>query len=162
MAATVAINEKNGVGETATDKTSGTIRYKNADNATVDLANPMVIPGAGSDFSWQKFHRLNVGGTFTQLTNLKFYMDGASGFGTGVLLWAQALGAYATPAEETSSVGYLDAFSYTVGAPLSLGAGPYTAPGDIGSYLKSMLEVASTAAQGRLVGETMTFAWDEI
>lgn len=162
MAATVIVNEKNGVGETATDKTSGTIRFKNADNATVDLVNPMVIPGAGSDFSWQKFLRLNVGGTFTQLTNLKFYMDGASGFGTGVLMWAQAVVSYATPAEETASAGYTDAFAYTSGSPLSLGAGPYLTPGDIGSYLQTMLEVASTASQGTLVGETMTFAWDEI
>jgi len=33
MAATMLIREKNGAGETATDKTSGTIRMKNADNA---------------------------------------------------------------------------------------------------------------------------------
>ena len=47
MAATVQIVEKNGAGGTQTDKTSGTIRFKNADNATVDTGNPMVKPGAG-------------------------------------------------------------------------------------------------------------------
>ena len=42
MAATVQIVEKNGAGGTQTDKTSGSIRFKNADNSTVDLVNPMV------------------------------------------------------------------------------------------------------------------------
>jgi hypothetical protein len=36
MAATVQIVEKNGAGGTTTDKTSGTIRFKNADNSTAD------------------------------------------------------------------------------------------------------------------------------
>lgn len=162
MAATVLIREKNGAGETATDKTSGTIRMKNADDATVDTNNPMVVPPSGSDWSFQKFLRLNLGGTFTQITNLKFYTDGASGFGTGVSLWAKAVGAYSTPAEETASAGYADAFSYTSGSPLSLGAGPYTGAGDAGSYLQLAMEVASTATNGALSAETMTFSWDEI
>ena len=46
MAATVQLVEKNGAGGTQTDKTSGTIRFKNADNSTVDTSNPMVKPGA--------------------------------------------------------------------------------------------------------------------
>ena len=162
MVATVIVNEKNGAGETATDKTSGTIRFKNADNSTVDSNNPMVVPGSGSDWSFQKWLRLNFTGTFTQVSNLKFYTDGASGFGTGVNLWAQAVATYATPAEETASTGYTDAFTYTSGAPLSLGAGPYTTTGDQGSYVKAALEVASTATQGALTAETVTFAWDEI
>ena len=49
MAATVQIVEKNGAGATQTDKTSGNIRFKNADNSTVDTSNPMVKPGAGVD-----------------------------------------------------------------------------------------------------------------
>lgn len=62
MAATVQILEKNGAGPTTTDKTSGTIRFKNADNATVDTGNPMVKPGAGTDYSFEKWLRLNVTG----------------------------------------------------------------------------------------------------
>ncbi len=162
MVATVIINEKNGAGETATDKTSGTIRLKNADDATVNTSNPMVVPGSGSDWSFEKWLRLNVAGTFTELTNLKFYTDGTSGFGTGVLTWAKAVTTFATPAELTASTGYLDAFSYTSGSPLSLGAGPYTSTGDIGSYLVMGLEVQSTASQGALTAEVLTFGYDEI
>lgn len=162
MAATVTIREKNGAGETPTDKTSGTIRMKNADDATVDTSDPMVVPGAGSDWSYQKFLQLNLAGTFTEITNLQFYTDGSGGYGPGVTLWAKAVGSYSTPAEETASTGYADAFSYSSGSPLSLGAGPYTSTGDAGSYLQLAMEVASTASQGALSAETMTFSWDEI
>lgn len=162
MAATVLIREKNSAGETATDKTSGTIRFKKADNATVDTANPLVVPASGSDWSFEKWLRLNLGGTFTEITNLKFYTDGANGYGTGVNAWAKAAASFATPAQGTSSTGYTDAFSYTSGAPLSLGAGPYTSAGDAGSYLVMLAEVLSTASQGAKTAEVLTFSFDEI
>lgn len=162
MAATMLIHEKNGAGETATDKTGGTVRFKNADNPTVDLNDPMVIPSTGSDFSFEKWLRLNVSGAFTQVGNLRFYTDGASGFGTGVNAFAKTEAVYATPDELTSGAGYLDAFSYTSGAPLDLGVGPFTSTGDVGSYVVLGLEVESTAAQGTLTPETITFAFDEI
>lgn len=161
MAATMLVREKNGAGETATDKTSGTIRMKNADDATVDTNNRMVVPTSGSDFSFEKWLRLNVAGTFTDIQNLNFYTDGTSGFGTGVNLWVKAVASFATPAEATATAGYTDAFTYTSGSPLSLGAGPYTSAADIGSYLVAMLEVQSTASQGSLTAETMTFSYDE-
>lgn len=162
MAATMIVNEKNGAAETATDKTSGVVRFKNADDAVVDLNNPMVIPATGSDWSFEKWLRLNVSGIFTQISNLKFYTDGTSGFGTGVNTWAKSSATYTTPAELTSSTGYLDAFGYTSAAPLDIGVGPYTVAGDIGSYVVLGLEVQSTASQGTLASETITFSYDEI
>lgn len=163
MAATVQIVEKNGAGGTATDKTAGTVRFKNADNSTVDLVNPMVKPGAGSDWSYQKWMRMNItGGAYTQITNVKAYTDGSSGLGTGVNLWAKAVASYATPAEETASTGYANAFTYTSGAPLSLGAGPFTGTGEKGDHLVMALEVTSSASGGLTASETLTLAWDEI
>lgn len=166
MAATVLIREKNGAGETATDKTSGTIRMKNADNATVDLVNPLVIPASpGFDYSWEKWLRLHIGGTgpSSQITNLKFYTDGANNLGTGVELYAKAVASYATPAEGTAITGYTNAFTYTSGAPLSLGAGPFSSINtDMGSYLVLLARVAETATQGLTASETLTFAYDEI
>ena len=163
MAATVQILEKNGAGGTGTDKTSGTIRFKNADDATVDLNNPMVKPPSGSDWSFEKWLRFNVsGGTYSQISNIVAYMDGANGLGTGISLWAKAVSSYATPAQGTSSTGYTNAFSYTSGAPLSLGAGPYTSTGEKGDHLVMLAEVASTASGGLTPSETLTMAWDEI
>ena len=163
MAATVQIGEKNGAGGTFTDKTSGTIRFKNADNSTVDLSNPMVKPGAGTDYSFEKWLRLNVtGGTYSQITNIKAYSDGANGLGTGVGLYAKAVTSYATPAEATATTGYTDFFTYTSGSSLSLGAGPYTSTGEKGDHLVMICTVASTASGGLTASETLTVAWDEI
>lgn len=163
MAATVQILEKNGAGGTGTDKTSGTIRFKNADNATVDLVNPMVVPGAGTDYSYEKWLRFNVsGGSYSQITSIVAYSDGSNGLGTGVGLYAKAVTTYATPAEATSTSGYTDWFTYTSGSPLSLGAGPYTSTGEKADHLVMICTVASTASGGLTSSETLTLAWDEI
>jgi hypothetical protein len=162
MAATVKIVEKNGAGGTQTDKTSGTIRFKNADNATVDTNNRMVVPGSGYDYSYEKWLIFQVDvAPAVDLQNLKFYTDGANGFGTGVELYAKAVTTYATPAEATATTGYTDAFTYTSAAPLSLGAGPYTGTSEKGDHCVLMLRVASTAAPGLLSTETLTFSYDE-
>lgn len=165
MVATVLIREKNGAGETATDKTSGTIRFKNADNATVDANNPMVIPGSGSDFSYEKYLRLNISvAPDTQIENLQAYTDGASGFGTGVNTWYKTSGTYSTPTEPASTAGFTDLFTKTSGSPIDMDAtntGPFSATGDIGDYLILMMEVASTATQGALTSEVITFQFDE-
>ena len=163
MAATIQILEKNGAGGTGTDKTSGNIRFKNADNSTVDTSNPMVKPGAGVDYSFEKWLRFNVsGGTYTEITNVKAYMDGGNGLGTGVTLYAKAVTSYATPAEASSVSGYTDAFTYTSGSPLTLGAGPFTSTGEKADHLVMMLSVGTTASGGITPSETLSIVWDEI
>ena len=163
MAATVQIIEKNGAGGTPTDKTSGTIRFKNADDATVDLNNPMVKPPSGTDYSYEKWLRMNVtGGTYTQITGVKAYSDGGNGLGTGVGLHAKAVTAYSTPAEASSTAGYTDFFTYTSGSALSLGAGPYSSTGEKADHLVMICTVADTASGGVTPTETITLAWDEI
>ena len=163
MAATIQILEKNGAGGTGTDKTSGNIRFKNADNSTVDTSNPMVKPGAGVDYSFEKWLRFNVsGGTYTEITNVKAYMDGGNGLGTGVTLYAKAVTSYATPAEASSVSGYTDAFTYTSGSPLTLGAGPFTSTGEKADHLVMMLTVGTTASGGITPSETLSIVWDEI
>jgi hypothetical protein len=163
MPATVQIIEKNGAGGTATDKTSGTVRLKAADNSTVDLLNPIVRPPSGSSWSFEKWLRLNVtGGVYSQITNVRAFTDGSSGLGTGVNLWARAVATYATPVLGTSSAGYANAFTFITGAPLSLGAGPFVGTGERGDHLVLLAEVQSTAAGGVTATENFSFAWDEI
>ena len=163
MAATVQIVEKNGAGGTQTDKSSGTIRFKNADNSTVDLNNPMVKPPSGNDYSYEKWLRMNVsGGTYSQITNVKAYSDGSSGMGTGVEVYAKAVATFATPAEATAITGYTNFFTYTSGSPLTLGAGPYTSTGEKADHLVMMLRIDNTVSGGVTPGETLTLAWDEI
>ena len=163
MAATVQIIEKNGAGGTPTDKTSGQIRFKNADTATVDTSNPMVKPGSGTDYSFEKWLRLNVtGGTYTEISNIKAYSDGANGLGTGIGLYAKAVTAYSTPAEATATTGYTSFFTYTSGSALTLGAGPYTSTGEKGDHLVMIMTVDNTATGGMTPTEALTVGWDEI
>lgn len=163
MAATVQIVEKNGAGGTPTDKTSGTIRFKNADNATVDTSNPLVKPPSGTEYSWEKWLRMNVtGGTYTEITNVHAYSDGSSGLGTGIGLYAKAVASYATPAEATSTAGYTNFFTYTSGSSLSLGAGPFSSTGEKGDHCVMMMTVDNTASGGVTPSEALTMAWDEI
>lgn len=163
MPATVQIIEKNGAGGTPTDKTSGTVRFKNADNATVDTANPMVKPPSGTDYSFEKWLRFNVsGGSYTEITNIRAYSDGSNGMGTGIGVHAKATASYSTPAEATSTSGYTNFFTYTSGSALTLGAGPYTSTGEKADHLVMILTVADTASGGVTASETLTVAWDEI
>lgn len=165
MVATVTINEKNSAAGTLTDKSSGTVRFKNADDAVVDANDPLVVPSVGSEWSFEKWLRLKIGATppDVEISNLRFYTDGTSNFGTGVTLWVKAVAAFATPAEGTASTGYVDAFTYDSESPLEFGDGPFSsADTEIGDHLVFLMEIASTASNGALAGETMTFAYDEI
>lgn len=179
MAATVIINEWNDDGSSptgvATDKTSGTIRHKNADNATVDTNDPLVVPTTNREYSYEKYIRLEVtGGSFTQIDNIQAYSDGANGFGTGVKLWYAVHGDTFQPPvipNETqdppqhNSVAMTDFFTSSSGSRIDLDAtnsGPFTTNGHIGDWLVTVMEVETTASQGTLTAETLTITYDEI
>jgi len=161
MVATVQIVEKNGTAGTNTQKDSGTIRFKNADNATVDTNNPLVVPTAGTEFSYEKWTRLKVTvAPDTNISNLKFYTDGANGW-TGVGLHAKAVATYATPALATSTAGYTNAFTYTSGSALDLGTAAVTGTGEKGSHAVMIMTVGTSASAGVLTAETATYSYDE-
>lgn len=184
MAATVIVQEYNGAGPTKTDKTSGTVRYKNADNATVDLNDPLVKPTSGQEYSYEKYLRLSASGEYTQISNLQVYTDGANGLGTGVLAWYAITGSYSPPVVPAEGVdppqssaggspqeNMADLFGLTSGSPGDMDAvntGPFTplSPNadvqEIGDYLVTVLEVNATASAGVTPSETLTFSWDEI
>jgi hypothetical protein len=175
MAATMQIREKNTAGETPTNKTSGTCRFKNADNATVDAVNPMTRPlgGAGNyDRSWEKWYRLYVNGAFTSISNPLFYMDGANNYGTGIMVYVRTANAsvFATPVEATVETSHTDAFSYTSGAAKDMDAvnpGPFDSSGvpkDIADYLVGHMRIEGTAAapQNPCASEAATWQFDEL
>jgi hypothetical protein len=166
MVATVQIVEANGTAETLTQKDGSTLRFKNADNATVDALNPMVIPATGQDWSFQKWTQLNVTvAPATNLTNLKFYTDGTGWSAADAFVkgWAAAETTYATPiAASGSSQFTADMFSYTSGAALDLGTAAVTGTGLKGDHAHLALEVEAGATQGTLTAETLTYSYDEL
>lgn len=171
MAATVLIREKNGAGETATDKTSGTIRFKNADNATVDAVNPLVKPASGNDRSFEKWLRLHIGGTGPtgQITNPQFYTDGTNNWGTGITGFIRTTnpGTYSTPAEPASDASGTDMFSFSSASRKDMDVanpGPFTGTNvDIADYAVLWMTLATTvsAPQNPTSSETITFSYDE-
>ena len=176
-----------------TDNTPGTeqdtdalgppnIRFKQADDATIDNQNPIPIPTAGTEFSrWKQIYLKCATAPDTQVDNIKFYTDGA-GFGTGITLnvadqfpvknsgadtgydVSDADAVMTTHTDITSST---DAFTFTSGSPLS---GPtiseagsiINAIGETTNYLVLQAEVISTASPGNKPDETLTFQYDEI
>ena len=168
MPATIQIHEMSAL-DAGSDKTSGTVRFKDADNATVDANNPLVVPGAGSIYSYTKKLRPYMEAPpDTNISNIEWYMDGANGFGTGVTCTVKNLGVTWGANYKTLMSGGSDLFGYTSGSPLDgdgTDTGPFV-PGDDDSYIGDLIEmqmaIASTASNGSLSAETLTLSYDEI
>lgn len=172
MAAVVNIMEWNGdqSAPTSGSKTGGTVRWKKADNLTVDINNPLVKPTAGSDRSYDKWLRLRCEGTAPtgQITNIQFYTDGGS-LGTGITVYAKTTnsGSYKSPEIPASDTGYTDASTYVVGSRknmLTVNAGPFTtAFTDMGDFLMIHMTIGTTvtAPQNPTTSQTLTFTYDE-
>jgi len=159
-----------------------TLRFKQADDPTIDSASPMPITAATTEFSrWKQIYLLCDTAPDTQVDNIRFFTDGG-GFGTGITVKvgdqfplhsaAVETGYDVSDANEvmtnhTDISASSDAFGFTTGAPLS---GPtiseagsiINATGETTNYLVLQMEVIDTASPGNLTDETFTFRYDEI
>ena len=191
MVATVAVKVETGPNATPveTDTTAlgpPNIRFKTADDSTIDANNPIPIPASGTKRSFWKHIFLEViSGTFTQIDNVKFFTDG-TGFGTGITVFVgdetpvknsastagydQATGSVGDDGDEltthTQISGKTDAFSFNSTTPktvsISEAGAIINAIGESTNYLVAQMDVASTAGPGDLPNETWTFQYDEI
>ncbi|MCP6727576.1 MAG: hypothetical protein KJI69_06210 [Patescibacteria group bacterium] len=158
------------------------LRFKQADNATIDSSDPMPIPTAGTEFSrWKQIYLVCTTAPDTQVDNVRFFTDGG-GFGTGITvrvgdqfpLHSAAIetgydvsDANAVMTTHTDITTSSDAFTFTTGSPLSgptisEAGGIINAIGETTNYLVLQMEVLSTASPGNLTDETFTFRYDEI
>lgn len=151
-----------------TDKTSGTVRFKLADNATVDSNNPLTIPSSPTDTrSYTKRLQMYCAtAPDTQIDNLQMYSDGSNGFGTGVSVDASNAGTTFSSNATAEMAVATDLFNYTSGSTFDMdsvaGDGTVTATGFCGDILGLQMVVASSASPGTLTAETITFSYDEI
>jgi len=164
------------------------LRFKLADNATIDANNKLVIPAAGTNYSlWKQIYLYCDNADSHTLDNLKFYSDGTNSFGTGVDLQvglqfptknSGASTGYELPtltgdsgdemvAGHTVITSKASVFDYTSAAPLtgptiSEAGNVINAAGETSNYLVLQMDVASTAGPGELpVDETLTIQYDE-
>jgi len=157
------------------------IRFKQADDATIDSNNPIPIPGAGSEYSrWKQVYLYCATAPSTQVDNVKLYTDGGD-FGTGITVnvgdgvqvknSGADTGYDVSDADEimtnhTDVAAVTDLFSYTSGAPrtctISEAGSIINAIGETTDYCVLQMVVGSTASPGNLTDETITFQYDEI
>lgn len=163
MAATVQIWEMTADTQ-GVDKTSDTVRFKSADETSVDSSNRLQIPGAGTDYSYTKQLRANITGAPTvDCTNLRAYTDGSNDFGTGVGVQYDTQQTFQTQTD--ADISGSDLFAETAGSPVDMDqTNDTTGKTDTGAYgdhLRLQMTVANTASPGALTPETLTFAYDE-
>ena len=176
MAATVQIVRLTGAGPTATDITSINTRA-NAEDAhtTAGTSNSILVPAAGSNYSYWVVTRLNVTAISSgTVDNVKWYTDGANNFGTGVTCvgntatgYVQATGTAGTSGTQLTTGNYAtlagspsDVFAYTSGSPLSV-SGTTTTTGQFGDRVVYQIVVGTTAASGATATETFTWRYDD-
>jgi len=160
------------------------LRFKVADDATIDTNDPIPIPGSGTGYSyWKQIYLYCDNPDGNSIDNLRFYSDGTNSFGTGVDLkvggqfpiknaaastgYEVADGAVEMVANHGGITSSASVFTYNSGAPLS---GPsisesgsaIDAIGETSNYLVLQMEVSDTAGPGELpVDETLTIKYDE-
>lgn len=184
MSATVTIRRHTGTAgsQTKTDITGGTAVASTSDSPSPGSANPIPIPVSGTKYSYWVSTRLSVDVTPAgTIDNLKWFADGANGFGTGVACngadastgsnagYREAGGTPGDTGTQLTTGNHsgldgspADVFTYTTGSPKALGgtiSNPST--GDVGDFFVWQLAVGSTAGPGLSPAETFTFRYDE-
>jgi len=166
------------------------LRFKTADDATIDTNNPVPIVSATTKYSfWKQIYLKITGGTLTQIDNVKLYTDG-TGFGTGITTYvgdqnpvhnSGATTGYDVATGTTGDTGdrmdsgankhadlttRTDIFTYTSASPrtITITESGYimNAIGETTDYVVVQLETADTATAGDLANETWTYRYDEI
>lgn len=174
MAATVQIHRITGAGAgSGADITSTTTRMKQADNGTIDTANP--VPAVTTSYSYWVSTRLNVTvAAANDVTNLKWYSDGTSA-GTGLTVnGAEAsTGADAGYRQATSAIvlngtnhtgldaATVDVSTLTSGAPRSLAGTRGTGTGLFGDHFVYQLAATASASPGPMTARTYSWQFDE-
>lgn len=168
MAANVSILVWHGVtaSRASTALTNGqAIRYKQADNDTVDLNNKIPITAGQTTYSFVKNFQFSASTSPSNtIDTLTVYSDGANGLGTGVDLMVKSSATYVDPitlgAAQMTAASSI--FGYTSGSPLAI-TGSLNNPttGAFGNFIATQLVVQDTASPGTTPSETITFSYDE-
>lgn len=167
------------------------LRFKTADDATIDTNNPLPVPSSGTTYSyWKQVYLFCSTAPSTQIDNVKFYTDGSSNWGASVACY---IGTAFPTKNSGSDAGYdvatgtggtsgdpawyggsahgdityvADVFDYTSGSSLDVSISETSniidAASETTNYIVLQMEVLSSASAGDLANETFTFRYDEI
>jgi len=185
MTATVKIVEANGLTPTFTEVTSS--RYCTTDSYAPGTLNPIPIPSAGSfNRSYWKSHCLDLSGTYTDISNIRFFTDGSInwtlGTSGGVYVATKSSGdsglpqanyTQATGTEGVSGDDMMSSITYYSGGtkqlvsnytdlnPLLIDSTHYSGAVKT-KFVVTQVWVDDDATHGAQPAEQYTFMWDEV
>jgi len=165
------------------------MQMRTDDTVSVDTLKPIVIPAAGTNYSYVKssYLRCDVAPSL-QINNVQFYTDGSNTLGTGIGMvvgnemptktnvsdtgYIPATGTSGTTGTEmtafyTGITGTTDVFTYVSGTAKAITIGEsgsiINAIGETTNYVVFQMTVGSTASPTSATpNETGTFQYDEI
>lgn len=153
MTATFDFAESNGAGETVTPSISN-VNFGNTDASNITPASNPVTAGSNSYEKWVRGH---FTGTYSSVSNLKFYKS-AGAYVTGESIVAAVNSAYATPVATTSIVA-VSTVPTTLGTaivPTAPGASP-----SYSGYITMQLQTTVSTPPGNVNTKTFTLQYDE-
>lgn len=156
---TNASNENVGISPNAT-----AIAFRSNDVATYSdfTSNPITIPAAGTNYSYEKWlrFRCSVAPT-TQVTNFKVWGPNTQP-GTGLTLYWGTTATGATPVDTDSTIATIrqDTNFYSSATAINV-SGTLTASGQATDFLVMQLDVGPTATQGNMAQQTYNYSYDE-
>lgn len=162
MAATVVW--ENSTAGAASWSTVTQIRFKNANDATIDLNNPMVKPPSSVDYSFEKALRINAtAAPSNQISNVRYYFNGSET--TGIDSYHKFASSYTQPVEVdgTSILTYTNTANSTYYS--WTGSGTFTGTGQIGQLLYLCITVGTSVSSGLQninSSGNVQAVWDEI
>lgn len=190
MAATVNTEVWTGGSAGSPNKTAAsTLRFRTDDSpTTTDTSNPLIIPDSGTNYSYWVHLALEISGTFSEVSNIRFYTDGSLGFTLGTAgqvvrgnrdsgdqgcpesSYEVASGTVGTSGDDLgANHGYFsgqstpeaDAFNATSGSPITVDSSTYTSSTSSKAVVLQA-DVDTDASTGTQSDETFTFLYDEV
>jgi hypothetical protein len=160
-----------------------TLKFKNADDATIDTNNKLTIPASTTIYSYWKsiYLKCDANADTHTINNVKIYSDGSNSLGTGVDLnvglqfpthnsgattgYEIANNANELVAEHGGITTKATIFNYNSGAGLTVSISEsgniINAANETTNYVILQMDVASTASPGATTTETGTWSYDE-
>lgn len=134
------------------------LRFKTANDNTDDLNNPLVKPSSGTNYSFEKWTRINVTvAPSSQVSNLRLLLSANPDLG---ITWKYGFTAtYATPIGTVSTVA---TSTLTTAEVTWQNAGTKTTTGQWGDLAVHQLHLGTTVAGGEMTAINMIARYDEI
>jgi hypothetical protein len=170
MAATVSVYEANTGSETKTDSVSN-LNFGSTDATGLTPATyPISFSNPGTFYSYEKYFGLFVGGTFTKVDNLQWWMATSPSSGVSLYSSNTANTVYATPvmtvsSKATNACPTADpggASSGNIGIGGSFSGAFTSSTGGYSNYVCAQLRInGASAAPGNMTQLTFSFQYDE-